>query len=512
MHTKEALDVTRKTDFEFIQDYAKDQSDKPAIIFAGERMSYSHLWKSITGLCAYLKAGGVKAGDAVIIKSKRANSFVVAFYAIQLAGGTAVILAEHMGEGEVHGIAKKHGVRLIVSDGFEGRDNDIRYILHADIAGIAEAHSLTEIPAWPGRDDISEVVFSSGTTGEAKGVMFSYENTACVADMFIEYQRLDSSCTTIVSNSLESVAGLRQLHMMVRVGGSLVIANSMINTAHYFGLIDAHNVNRMFITSALIEVMFEVAPEQFAALKDQIKVIESGTASLPERSRQMMREVLPNTMLISLYGSTEGGNISFIEYSLDTHKKGSSGRLRRNVHVRLVDDEMLDVDAGKTGHILVKSDSITPGYWNAPALTSKSFHEGWLMTRDLGYFDSDGYIYVIGRQDDTLIVSGFKFAPTMIEDLAMSTGFLKECLCVPFDDSNGGLEGLKLLIVPVKNRPVATKRELLREMKNHLNEISDENRLLAKEALARIFTTEVIDRVPRTARGKIDRKAAVSMK
>jgi len=495
-----------KTDLERIYGYAQTQPTKPAVIHDDDIIEYGALWHKICGFSRLLSESGLQKGEAVIVKSSRSSAHVAAYYAVQLAGGVPVILSELMSCDAVQEVSRQYAVKWIVMDGGE-HEPGVKIFSHDDVMRLADEWFREIDPVFPSLDDISEVLFSSGTTGKAKGVMITHRNMTSVAESCIKDMGLLEDHVSMMSNPLESVGPMRELHFTIQRGSTLVVAGSMINTANYFGYIEKYNVTGLYMTPFAMASLFEIAPGKLAQYKDQIRIVSSAASPLPEVTRERMIETLPHSRMFHFYSTTEFGLVSIMEYSSVREKKDCSGYLRDTMRVRVVDDDMRDVPDGQTGIIIVQGDSVCPGYWNNPELTDASFVDGWMLSGDVGFLDKDEYLYIVGRRDDIIIVSGYKVAPSMIEDVAMLCGLLKECVCVAHYDPKSKMEGLKMLIVPKDGMEETARKTLVRAMVKKLPEVSAENSSLIKAAVARILAIEIISEVPRGKNGKIDRKS-----
>ena len=132
------------------------------------------------------------------------------------------------------------------------------------------------------------------------------------------------------------------------------------------------------------------------------------------------------------------------------------------------------------------------GYWKAPELSEQTLRDGYVLTADVSYIDKDGYIYVLGRQDDVIVYKGIKISPEEIEEAAMGCSMVADCACIPEADEVAG-QVPKLFVVPA-DRAAWREAELFAYLKEHV----DDNRMPR--------TIVLIDEIPRTYNGKVLRK------
>jgi len=496
-----------KTDLECIYLFSRQQPDKLAIVHENDEINYKNLWNGIVNFCNYLIDKGFKKNYYVILKAKKASSHIVAFYGIQLAGGIPVILSDNMSVDAILEVANKYEINWIIIDDDVNNEN-FNVVYHKNVI-ISNQELSTELtPVFPSLDFISEIIFSSGTTGTAKGVLVTHKNIISVGQSSIKELGISEDHVSMITIPVESVGPLRELHFTMQRGSTLVVAGSMLNLNNYFELIKKYKVTGLYLTPYAWGVILQIAYNEIIKYQKQIRVISSAASPLPEITRKQLIEVLPYSRLFHFYSTTEFGLVSIMEYNAVTEKKDCSGFVRNSMQVRIVDDNFCDVPVGEKGIITVKGESVCPGYFKAPELDKNYFiDDGWMLSGDIGYLDKDNYLYIYGRRDDIIIFSGYKIAPTMIEDIAMQCDLLKECVCIAYNNKETGMEGLKLLIVPVEKKEELAKKILLREMKKKLKDTSAADYALIKVAIFRIFIIETIDAIPRGKNGKIDRKS-----
>ena len=149
-------------------------------------------------------------------------------------------------------------------------------------------------------------------------------------------------------------------------------------------------------------------------------------------------------------------------------------------------------DAEHTGRLASAGPMNMSGYWKAPELSEQTLRDGYVLTADVSYIDKDGYIYVLGRQDDVIVYKGIKISPEEIEEAAMGCSMVADCACIPEADKVAG-QVPKLFVVPA-DRAAWREAELFAYLKEHV----DDNRMPR--------TIVLIDEIPRTYNGKVLRK------
>jgi len=170
------------------------------------------------------------------------------------------------------------------------------------------------------------------------------------------------------------------------------------------------------------------------------------------------------------------------------------GQPNRNAHIFIVDDEYNEMQSSETnqGLIAIKGDVVMNGYYNEPELTKEVLRDGVVYTNDLGYIDENGFVYMLGRRGDVINIGGLKIAPTEVENVVLRYDGIAECACFGVADKMGGCAP-KLNIV-VKAGCDVNVSELKAFMTGHL------------EAYKIPKIVEIVEEIPKTANGKINRK------
>jgi acyl-CoA synthetase (AMP-forming)/AMP-acid ligase II len=202
--------------------------------------------------------------------------------------------------------------------------------------------------------------------------------------------------------------------------------------------------------------------------------------------------------LIQLYGQAEApmciSTLSkkdhLIEGSEDVVKRlSSAGKPCLNVEVRIVDENGKDLQPGEVGEVIVRGYHIMKGYWNLPDATAEVLRDGWVHTGDLGYFDSEGYIFLVDRKRDVIISGAFNIYPKEIEDVIVTHPKVKEVAVIGVPDEKWG-EAVKAVVVPKKGVEV-TEQEIIDYCRDHM------------ASFKKPKTVDVIEKLPRNPYGKI---------
>jgi long-chain acyl-CoA synthetase len=265
-------------------------------------------------------------------------------------------------------------------------------------------------------DDTAIVMHTSGTTGQPKGVIQTHRNIAAQVDAGIALFDLTSDDTALAAVPLFHVGGLHGSTLMsLFVGGSVAIQSAW-DAESWARSVEATGATFSGLVSAmLVDVLNTEATRSYDT--DSLRVCFYGGSPTPEPVLERFEETFGLDALLDYYGQTENAGVSVTYDIADDRRPGSMGRPIPAVEAKVVDFDSGDtLPAGESGELLLRGDTITPGYWERPERTDEAFTDGWLHTDDVVRRDEDGYLYYLDRTDDMILSGGEKVAPSTVEN------------------------------------------------------------------------------------------------
>lgn len=433
---------------DFLREHAQNRPDQCAIVCGSQQVSYGQLWNDILERAKQLKECGVEQHRPYVFRASQDADFVVTYCATHLLNAIAVPL-EHSASDEVF--------------------NNIK----------------SEVEACQFADDICDTLFTTGTSGQAKGVMLSQTCLAACADNFITEMNFHPELVFIISGPLSHIASLFKIHPILTVGGTLCVLDGLRDMNAFFQVFDLpYKHFATFLVPSSIRMLLQFSAEQLSAVSHLVDFIETGAAPIYSADMEHLSNVLPNSRLYNTYGGTEIGCVCTYQFNDGKYLEGCIGRPMRNASIHLED-----------GRIVVSGKTIMSGYVSNPELTASILRNGSIYTSDLGTIDSEGRMHLRGRADDLINVGGFKVAPTEIEEVALTHPDIKDCICIPVPHIITG-NALKLLVVLKEGRTL-DKRSIAMCLKERL------------EAYKIPSLYETVETINRTYNGKLDRKSYV---
>lgn len=485
---------------QYLAKYAQQVPERTAVIVKDTYTTYGELWHLVRGFARFLTTEcGVEKGNCVVVKTMQTLDFAVAYFAVHLSGGIFVPLEKSIGNDKAASILEETEAKVYVArDTFEGMP--CQYVNIRDVVSTAEQFFDA---AWscpfPQLEDSADIMYTTGTTGKAKGVEVTHHVLLATAENYIEGFELPDGNVMAVPGPLNHVNPLRKLYMTVMSGNTIVILNGLMSLQSFFHALDTQGVNSLCLPPASLRTIWKYSGDKLAEYADQIVFVESSTAPVTESDKETLRRQLPKSRLYNNYGLSECGAMVMYDFCRYPDKAaGCVGKPTVNSHVMIVDEDRHEIVSSKEhmGLVANRGPINMKGYWKSPEKTAEVKADGVIYTRDIGYFDEEGFLYVVGRTNDTINVGGLKVEPTEVEEAALLFDSVHECICVPVDDPVTG-KALKLVVVPKQG--MALDEAGLRK---HLS-----NKLEAYQ-VPKLY--EVAESIPRNFVGKPDRNAFVN--
>ena len=466
-----------------------------AVIVNDHETTYREFADMIFSISVWLKAMGVKQGDHVIVQASHEVTCPACWYAIHLVGAAVVPVERTAPESRILEIATATDSSFVIAKR-SFASSFVSWSSYDDIYAIEHKYEFTAdtVIEYPDANLICDIVFTTGTTGKSKGVMLTHHQESLHASVESDTCGLKRNSRFLVAAPLNHVGGIRSTHFPLANGCCTVYIEGMSDMAKIFGTIEKHHVTSLFLPPAAIRIIINRTGDRFSMFKYQIDFVLTGSSPLFASDCDGIRKLLPFSRLYNTFQATEIPGGTSYNYNEENFRSNCVGKPVRTMDIAILTEEgRFTKEAGIEGQICAKSEMVMKGYYNEPELTRSVFKDGWFVTNDIGKFDEDGYLYYIGRKDDVINLGGYKIAPTDVEDLALQSGLVHECICIE-DSDEYGVPYIKLLVVT--------------ENKNKFNPMVLNAFLSGKLEKYKIpRTIEAVDALIKTFNGKIDRKA-----
>ena len=478
-----------------ILEHAQKAPDDIAVIANDHETTYREFADMIYSISVWLKAKGVKQGDHVVVQASHEVTCPACWYAIHLVGAATVPVEKTAPESRILEIATATDASFVIAKKASSTKT-VSWSSYDDFYAIEHECEFTAGASivYPDVNLTCDIVFTTGTTGKSKGVILTHRQQSLYTSVAADGYKLKKNSRFLVAAPLNHVGGIRSTHFALANGCCAVYLEGMSDLVKLFAVIEKHHVTSLFLPPASIRIIINRTGDKFSMFKHQIDFVSTGSSPLFASDCNGLRKLLPYSNLYNTYQATEVPGGTAYNYANEDFRANCIGKPVRTMDVTiLTEDGRFTKEAGVEGQICAKSEMVMKGYYNEPELTRRVMKDGWFVSSDIGRFDEDGYLYYIGRKDDVINLGGYKIAPTDVENIALQSGLVHECICIE-DSDDYGVPFIKLLVV------VADKN---RFDPKELNAVLSDK--LEKYKIPRVI--EAVDALIKTFNGKTDRKA-----
>lgn len=468
----------------------ENHPEKTAILWKDDEISYGQAAGNVAKAAAFLKSKGVEKGDRVAFYGDKNPLFAYTYLATHLLNAVAVPLDVKLPEDRLLDLLHQTEPKVVLHP-MESDHPFKQFPFSEEILNEDPLDIKTQ--KLPEQEDLADILFTTGTTGSAKGVQLTHLNILAGALNSNSFIGNDASDTEIIPLPLHHAFGLRRLRTNLYLGASVIFVDGFLFPKLFFDAIKNNQATGICMVPSGFAIVKKLMKDRYIQHFKKLKYIEFGSAPMEIEEKLEIAQNLPDTRICMHYGLTEAAANIFIEFHEAAGKLHAIGKASPNVQIAILNDDGKELKTGETGEISVKGDIQTPGYWKKPELTKASFINGWFKTGDLGYKDEEGYVFLSGRKDDVINVGGKKVFPFEIEKALNEHPAVKDSACISVSGS-GELTGekIKAFIVPkAKEEPSA--RELIGYLREKL-----ESYKIPQEF-------QVIRKIPMTASGKKQR-------
>jgi len=480
--------------------------DRPAAISAQGQLTYAQLDAASDRVAASLAADGIRPGDRVALQLPNIPQFLMSYFGILKAGAVAVPLNVMLKAPEVAYHLGDSGARLLITwEGILGEAvkgaqaaglDQIYAVGHAndqDGAVPFERLLAVEAPryemAMRSPADTAVIIYTSGTTGRPKGAELTHVQLYMNADIPGRLFGIKPDDIAIAALPLFHVFGLSSvLNLCVRFGCTM----SLIPRFTAAAVLEAIQRDRATI--------FDGVPTMFADLLSHpdldgydlssLRVAISGGASIPAPLLDAFEERF-GVMILEGYGLTETASTTTFNVSAEERRVYSVGKPIWGTQTQVWDDEGRPLPPGpeNVGEVVTRGLHVMKGYWHDPEATAAVFSGDWLRTGDLGYFDKDGFLFIVSRKKEVIIRGGYNVYPSEIENVLHAHPAVAEAAVVGVPDERLGQEVMAVIIAH------STVTLVEADLQSYLRE------RLAAYKIPRIF--EFWSELPKNTLGKI---------
>jgi acyl-CoA synthetase (AMP-forming)/AMP-acid ligase II len=514
----EVVDIDARTIPAVVERAAALFGDREGLVDGDRRLTFAELAAAADAAARGFVARGVEPGDRVAIWAPNMGDWVVAALGAFRAGAVVVTVNTRFKGGEAAQVIGTAGARVLVTvTDFLGAD----YVAMLAEAGVPSCLEQTIVLAGPvpegavpwdavieagagvdpsvtaaraaaiAPNDVSTIIFTSGTTGRPKGAMLRHEASVRAYNAWTSVVGLQEGDRYLVVNPFFHCFGLKAGILACLVKGATIVPHPVFDVPSVMRRVDEERITMLPGAPAIYQTILDhpnLADHDLSSLRLAV----TGAATVPVEMIRRMASELTFRTIVTGYGLTEATGIATMCRHTDDPETiaNTAGRPIPGVEVVVVDDDGKVLGAGQPGEVLVRGYNLMAGYFGDEAATAEAIDgDGWLHTGDVGVLDDAGNLKITDRTKDMFVVGGFNAYPAEIENMLMEHPAVGQVAVIGVPDHRLGEVG-RAYVVP---RAGAT---------------ADEAALIAwaRERMANYKvprSVEVVDALPLNATGKV---------
>ncbi|MEQ9395908.1 acyl-CoA ligase (AMP-forming), exosortase A system-associated [Haliea sp.] len=516
---------------EFIAAAAADRGERPALLFRDSTLSYAGLWRSVSGVGHGLLAAGIQAAERVAVYLPKQPETVATIFGAAAAGASFVPVNPLLKPRQVSYILQHSQARVLVTSGQRLQ------LLAAELAHCTDLHTVVlvdelaadrldalaqELPAitlcaWrdllaaPERPahrridtDMVALLYTSGSTGNPKGVVLSHRNMVAGARSVAQYLENTPEDRLLAVLPLSFDAGLSQLTTAFSVGASAVLMDYLLPRDVLKAVVRYRVTGLAAVPPLWNQLLQQDWPAEVA---DCLRYVTNTGGAMPVASTRTLQQRLPRTRIYLMYGLTEAFRSTFLPPEELETRPQSIGKAIPNAEILVVNEAGQLCGPNEPGELVHRGALVGLGYWNDPEKTAERFRpspgqdtalplpELAVWSGDQVVRDEDGFLYFVARKDDMIKTSGYRVSPTEVEEVAYTSGLVAGAAALGISHAQLG-QAIALVVTPATGTdPETLGAELLAFCQRELPNFMVPGRIVVR------------DNLPHNQNGKIDRRA-----
>ncbi len=490
------------------QEAFERRGDYPSLFFEGRWHRSAELFERSRRLAGGLTGLGIEPGERVVVCMANCPEVTISYQALWRAGAVVTPAMFLLATEDLrHVIAHSEACAVITTPEFVEKVRDavagldcVRHVIStgADLPAGTGVLALDELEQSDpvsivprDDDDLAVLLYTGGTTGRAKGVMISHASLNFTGEAVEKAAHVDGVTRHLMTLPLAHAYGIlitvSALHARVRPETVLM---RWFDPAAFLTLVQEQKVHAAPLVPSMIQMLLAQPVEEFDL--SSLHHLGSGAAPLPAEVVEEVARRLPWVSIRQGYGLSETAALVSTNPA-GREKPGSVGVPMPGVEVRILDDTGRPLPAGEPGEVCVSSPAVMQGYWRAPEATAEAIRDGWLHTGDIGYLDEEGYLFIVDRKKDLIIRGGFNVYPRDVEDALLEHPAVVGAGVVGRPDARRGEE--VVAFVELSEPSAVSEAELVEWARARIGGYKYPREV------------HIIDAIPLTAVGKLDRKA-----
>ncbi|MGA0802316.1 MAG: FadD3 family acyl-CoA ligase [Ilumatobacteraceae bacterium] len=472
------VEISKQTIGTKVLEQCRLHGAKSAVVHGDETWSYTEFARHIRNVGRSALSHGLLRGDRFVIWAPNSPRWMAAALGCVSVGGVMVPIntrfkvleaadiiervqprlmfiardfleRDYLAELRASSLGASDGMRVVVLDGPVHGDDDLDWKGFIETGHGSSEEEFDAALASVAPTDVSDIFFTSGTTGRPKGVMTSHAQNLRVFDVWAECVGLTESDRYLIVNPFFHTFGYKAGILASILRGATMLPVAIFDTDVVMRLVESEKIT--VLPGAPTIYLSILADERRHGYDlSSLRVAVTGAASIPVEMIRKMSNELSFENIVTAYGLSESTGMVTICRPGDSAETvaTTSGRAIPDVEVKIVDDEGRPVPSGEPGEILCRGYNVMLGYFEDDDATSEAIDaDGWLHTGDIGTMDDAGYLKITDRKKDMFIVGGFNAYPAEIENLMLTHPAIAQVAVIGVPDERMGEVGCAYVIV-----------------------------------------------------------------
>ena len=440
--------------------------EKEALVHGTVRLSYRAVAEQCAGLAAGLQAAGLQRGERVGIFLDPSVQQVLSIFGVSQAGGVYVPINQVLFPDQVAHIARDCGMTALITTKAKlaalspvlKEVPTLKFVvLDAEVAGqecplpanvFAELCRLQPSSKWNEvtiEKDLAAILYTSGSTGKPKGVMLSHAQIIAGASIVSTYLEITDRERILAVLPFSFDAGMNQLTTAFQQGATLVLT-TFVFAREIVQMLLKENITGLAGVPTLWSLLAQPASTLHKTNLPHLRYITNTGGAMPQPVLKTLRQVLPGTKVVLMYGLTEAFRSTYLPPEELDRRPTSMGKAIPDTEILVVTEQGEPCRPGEIGELVHRGPTVSMGYWGQPDLTVKVLRPHPFLPKELGdqervcysgdlvKMDEDGFLYFVGRRDTMIKSSGFRISPTEVEEALFSCGKLRGVAVIGIPD------------------------------------------------------------------------------
>ena len=489
-----------------LEEKARQYGEKTAIALGEYRLSYAELDEASNKVANALIKMGIRKGDRVAILSPNSPEFVVIYFGVVKTGGIAVPLDVRYKVDELASLFNNSQPKVLVAESSSleplvpvlPRFTSIKQVIDLgskyegqflNYGELMATSSAQRVEVEPEPEDIAHIGYTSGPTSHPRGVVLSHRSLVMEAAISGDgFQQTDRDVIILFALPMHHVFGLTVALLAAIFKGSTVVILPGLSIGSLTELIERER-GTIFMGVPYIYALIVNMAEQEGIKYDlnSLRLYVSAGSVLPNDIAKRFEQHY-GLDIVQFWGLTEATASVTCAPVDGTGKLGSAGRVLPGWEMKVVDESGQELPPNQPGEIIV-SGPIMKGYYNNPQATAEAIKDGWLYTGDIGKVDEDGYLFIVGRKKETIIVKGQNIYPSDIEEVLHTHPKIAGAAVVGIpDELRGEIVGA---VISLKKGEVTTEEEIRRFCRQRLANYKVPKQIVFLDSLPKTATGEI---------------------